>query len=359
LDDATTELQLRSAWGLPAGRLLQPPRPLQGATADVEALAGHAIVLEDTRQLPHWNCPEGFASAVCVPVSSPTMELGTLWMFCRAPRDFSDRETNLVEIIAGRLASDLEREVLLREGVAARDTDRQFEEVAQRQRYQRPQIAPLVDDWQVAGRTEQAAQVGGGFHDWFVVPDGSLAAAIGDAAGEPLAAAMTTSTVTAALRAHANYRHSAVEMARRVNETVWESGAGDVFASLLYAALDPDSGQAELAAAGEFGILLLKADGWETIDLAGQPLGTDFEPECRTWRRTLRPGDVLVIVTDGLLRSAEGPTRREQLDALAKSLHRHRRATPDRIVDAAWGAVSNRSSDDSPGDRSVLVLQRT
>jgi serine phosphatase RsbU (regulator of sigma subunit) len=286
------------------------------------------------------------------------MELGTLWMFCRDARDFTDRETNLVEIIAGRLASDLEREVLLREGVAARANDRQWEAVARRQQYQRPQIAPLVDDWQIAGRTVQADQVGGDFHDWFVAPDGSLAAAVGSAAGEPLTAAMTTATVTASLKAHGSYRHNARQMVERVNETLWESSAGDVFASLLYASLDPDSGRTDVAAAGELGIVLLAADGWQSIDLGGQPLGTDFEADCQTWQQTLERGDALVIVTEGLLRQFNGRSRQQKLDALGKALHKHRRAAADRIAEIALKSAANRSADRNHADRSVLVLQR-
>ena len=95
LDDATKQLKLRSCWGLPKSRFLDPPRPLRGAAADLEALVGHAVVLEDTSFLPHWKVPEEFRSAVCVPISSPTFPFGTLWMFCDQPRDFSVAETQL------------------------------------------------------------------------------------------------------------------------------------------------------------------------------------------------------------------------------------------------------------------------
>ncbi|MEO2021559.1 MAG: hypothetical protein ABGX05_07010, partial [Pirellulaceae bacterium] len=47
LDDDTRYLKLRSCWGLPTQRLLDPPRPLQGASIDLEALVGHAVVLKD------------------------------------------------------------------------------------------------------------------------------------------------------------------------------------------------------------------------------------------------------------------------------------------------------------------------
>ena len=49
LDPATTELKLRSSWGLPRKRLTDPARPLRGALADLEALLGHAVVLTDDR----------------------------------------------------------------------------------------------------------------------------------------------------------------------------------------------------------------------------------------------------------------------------------------------------------------------
>src|SRR6185436_7888036 len=83
LDDATSELKLRSSWNLPFGSLLRPARPLRGAVADLEALLGHAVVLEDATMFESWKAPHEMpaGAAVCVPVSTPTMPLGTLWLF--------------------------------------------------------------------------------------------------------------------------------------------------------------------------------------------------------------------------------------------------------------------------------------
>lgn len=115
LDDATTELKLRSAWGLPPQQLTLPARPLAGALADLEALLGHAVVLECGVLMQRWQVPEPCQSAVCVPVSSAENPLGTLWVFNNEARDYSVAETNLVEIVAGRLAAELERSSLLSE----------------------------------------------------------------------------------------------------------------------------------------------------------------------------------------------------------------------------------------------------
>jgi sigma-B regulation protein RsbU (phosphoserine phosphatase) len=78
LDETTTYLKLRSVWGLPQERLLLPPRELNSAAADLEALLGHAIVLDDAARETAFQLPEPAAAAICVPVSTATAPLGTL-----------------------------------------------------------------------------------------------------------------------------------------------------------------------------------------------------------------------------------------------------------------------------------------
>ena len=116
LDEPTTELRLRAHWGLPESRLVEPARLLEGATADLEAMLGSAVVLENEQLFDLWRVPEPeFSAAVCVPISGPSTVMGTFWLFSSRPREFSDRDTNLVEILAGRVAIELEREALMRE----------------------------------------------------------------------------------------------------------------------------------------------------------------------------------------------------------------------------------------------------
>jgi putative methionine-R-sulfoxide reductase with GAF domain len=145
LDAATTTLKLRTVWGLPERKLLEPARELAGALADLEALLGHAVVLTDSAMQRYWHAPESAAASVCVPVSSPTTPLGTLWIYSDAPRDFSDHETNLIEVVAGRLAAELEREVLLDDARHNQTQRRALGIAAERQTESLPRIAPLLD----------------------------------------------------------------------------------------------------------------------------------------------------------------------------------------------------------------------
>jgi sigma-B regulation protein RsbU (phosphoserine phosphatase) len=306
LDEATSSLKLRAAFGLPQERLLLPARPLRGSVADLEALVGHAVVLEDTAMLPHWRCPEDFPSAVCVPVSSPSMPLGTLWVFSSAPRDFSPAETNLIEIVAGRVAADLEREMLLAAGTEAKQREKQFD-LAERWQHDRlPTIAPLVEGFELAGWTRQAAGIGGDFFDWTVLPDGCVAAIVGDAQGTLLEAGLNVAALQAAVRAHAVYRHDASSILARVNETLWTGSAGDQFAALSYALIEPGRGIVEFALAGHGAVLLVPGDRTtpRILSTAAPLLGNDPDAEFPGGRDALHPGDTLVLLSEGARRAA-------------------------------------------------------
>lgn len=304
LDDATTQLKLRACWGLPKERLRAPARPLRGAVADLEALVGHAVALEDTSLLPHWKVPEEFPSAICVPISTPTEPLGTLWMFCDRIRDFTAEQANLVEIIAGRAASELQRAMLLNECVAARDDRRFYPEAADWQRHHLPTIAPLLDQWQVAGWSITPS-LANGFYDWFVPADGSLSVAVGRTEGSCLEAGMNAAALQAAVRAHSNHAHDTAKLVADVNETMWTSSATGYPSALCYAQVAPETGELSIASAGDIAGVIIRGSDVEELALDSIPLGIDPDWAAVEDQRTLEQGDRLVLVSDGKVASCE------------------------------------------------------
>ena len=299
LDDATAELKLRSSWGLPQDRFLDQPRRLAEAFADLEALVGHAVAIENSSLLPHWRLPEPFPAAICVPVSSPTDPLGTLWFFADEARDFTGQQTNLAEIVAGRVASELQREVLLSECVAAKKTDRQKLCATQWQHDHLPNVAPVLDGWQVAGWSVDDDELAAGFYDWFVPPDGSLAIALGVGEGTPVESALSAAALQAAVRSHAQHGRAASDLVDLVNETIWFGSAGGHFASLAYGVIQPDQNEISVAAVGNVQALIIRDVRSEAVRVEQTQLG--IEPECvlQPQRVSLSRDDVLVMIPAG------------------------------------------------------------
>jgi hypothetical protein len=325
LDAGTTELKLRSCWGMPKTKLLDDARDLPTAVADLEALCGNAVVLDDTASLPHWNVPENYASAVCVPVSSPTNLLGTIWMFDSRQHDLSDEDTNIVEIVAGRLASELEREVLLSESTGTVDLRRQVEAVATWQVERLPQVQPLVDGWDVAGWADHEQALGTTFYDWFVPRVDRVCCSLGQVAGDDFAAAMTSTALQTSLRAHGGYDHGAIAQLEMAHQTVWSTSAAPRRASLLVAQLQPGCGHTDLAATSDICVLLIRRDGsWQSL-LADQsqlvtPVLSEYDDELTLLTDTpqLQPGDRLLVANRDVLVAADADGQPWGVTALAE-----------------------------------------
>jgi phosphoserine phosphatase RsbU/P len=356
LDEATSVLKLRAAWGLPQDRLLAPPRPLRGSMADLEALVGHAVALEDTSILPHWRCPEDYPSAVCVPVSSPTMPLGTLWVFSDHEREFTPQETNLLEIIAGRLAADLEREMLLAAGGRASQSDRQLEAAARWTSERLPSITPLVDDYDLAGWTKQAGEIGGDFHDWSVHSDGRVSLIVGDAAGAELEATLTAAAVQTCVRSHATYGYSAGELLTRVNDTLVAASPGNQQASCAYALLDPASQDLQVSIAGDCLAIVVGPDG-RLITTSDTPrLGQLADCPYASDPLRLAAGEVLLLVSGGVRRAIDSAGLRIGEASIASLVARHLCCSAKDLVARLQKLLDHDAQ--AAEDLTVLVVKR-
>ncbi|GAB6164343.1 hypothetical protein JCM19992_03430 [Thermostilla marina] len=311
LDDGTTELKLRAAWGLPRTKLAEPPRVLKGALADLEAMLGHAVVLETAALVEQWRSPEPYASAVCLPVATPTNILGTMWVYSDIERSFDEHDTGILEVVSGRLAAELEREVALQTAVQSERLRREFQSATRFQRGQLPTIAPLLDGWDFAGWTNQVEGLGGDFHDWFCLPQGKVAIAVGDVETRRMEAALTQTALRTAIRSHAHYVQHTGKLLERVNLTLWTGSAGDQVASAFVGMLDPQSGKLHCSTAGTAFAAVVRAERLRRTASVGPSLGSSPESRYSQYRLTIEPGEILVVCTQGL---------RKQRDAAGKLL---------------------------------------
>jgi phosphoserine phosphatase RsbU/P len=293
---------------------------------------------------------------VCVPVSSPSIPLGTLWLFCNESREFSAEQTNLIEIIAGRLAADLEREMLLAVGTEAKQRDQELDSAARWQAERLPSVAPLVDGYDVAGWTQQAGDIGGDFHDWSVLADGRLSLVVGDASGALVDAMLGAATLQAAVKAHSVHRHSAGKLLSRVNDSIIAASPGDQRASLAYAVLDPESGTLELALAGAAAALLVSPENRAVIATDTPQLGENPDATFDTDRSKLQPGETLVLISGGVHLATDAAGLRIGEPALASLVAGHLRDSATTLVNRLRRLLDHDGK--VAEDMTILVVKR-
>jgi hypothetical protein len=355
LDSATSELKLRASWGLPQRRFAEPARPLRPALADLEALLGHAVVLDDPALFEYWKVPEkGFLSCVCVPISSPSMPLGTLWAFCERKRGFNDAQTNILEVVAGRLAADLERETLVDEAVAARDQSQQIAAAERWQKEQLPTIAPVVEGWEIAARAAHGGQLGGTFYDWFAVGDDILSLLAGDMRPHGLEGAFAASALRGAARAFESKRHAPQQFLQKANSILWSGSAGGSSAGVFHAIVDGKSANVRFAAAGPMRVVAIDAGGVTAIGGPSTALGQQEEIKVASHSRRLAGG--ALVLAYGTSLASEDATFAELERQFAEALVPCLRQPAAELAEIADGLLARQSS--PRADRVVVILQR-
>jgi len=353
LDEATTSLKLRAQVGLGPKALLLPPRRLEDAIADIEALAGHAVVIDDTTSLSHWNVPEESESAICVPISSATTILGTVWMYRDIQSDFTPTEQNLAEITAGRLAADLERAVLIQEVRSLRGKQPPKKDAEDWNESHPAKVPPCVDGWEVVDVRTKGGSASDFCH-WHLAGEDRLHLGVGAAHGftDKQMSRVVFQTVHAA---HTQHDLRVGEILDRVNQSLWTSSIEGAASSLFHALLDPTCGSLEYALAGSIFAYVLRPHGWEPLLAAPGLLGTDSEIKVQVHQQALMPGDILVVINGAdPKRGFEEDTR---MNHLAEKLLRNTHLSARELSKTATTALE-KSSSTSEESFSVLVAKR-
>ena len=145
--------------------------------------------------------------------------------------------------------------------------------------------------------------VGGDFYDLFQGDDGSWAVVVGDVCGKGAAAAAVTGLARYTLRAAAVHERRPSQVLALLNDAILRQRAPNEFCSVAFARLESngDGARATMSTGGHPLPLVLRCDGTvETVGSHGTLLGVVRDPGLSDESVELRPGDALVLYTDGL-----------------------------------------------------------
>ncbi|MGW3583449.1 SpoIIE family protein phosphatase [Streptomyces rubiginosohelvolus] len=247
-----------------------------------------------------------------------------LWIELGEQRLFTDEDTLLLSLLAGRLTQGLAR---------ARRIDQQRETAIA---LQRAILGPsnLPDGFAV--RYEPAGrplEVGGDWYDTFALPDGRTGIVVGDCVGRGLEAAAVMGQLRSACRA---LLIQDLEPARALMalDTFAATIPGAMCTTVFCGILDSATGELRYSSAGHPPGVLRRADGSSILLEGGRGLPLAVRPgRTRPESVTVIPGrSVLLLYTDGLVerRGLSLTDGINQADlALGQGLH----LPPDRLTD--------------------------
>lgn len=303
LDDDTQYLKTRAVVGLPPDRLVGEPRTLRGSRADLEAMVQDAVLMDDLNGYAGetWNPPEPVGAAVCTSIFKGDLPIGTLWLFSQQPRKLDQSFSAIAQMASSQITLHLSSAVQQHTDEGNRKSAESVSDVAAWQFAALPAGNQLARGWFVDGMIESPRPLSTGWHMWDVLPDGSLVLAIAETSEDRAAGAMIAATARAALAAHSGYRHTPRQIMQRISDTLWQTNAADQLVSLLYARIDPETGEGEIASAGNIQGLIASKYGYRPlVRSGGSPLASAIDVECFESTFQLAVGETLLAYGAGL-----------------------------------------------------------
>jgi len=300
LDDATSNLKMRSCIGLPRNRLADPPRELRGSLADLEALLGNAVLLTDIRMMREWPSPEDFGAALVVPIGTATMPHGTMWFWSDDPRSYSSTEIEVANLAAGRIMGEIEQSILGHEVTRSRAVQKQIDTASLTQASMLPDTQILHEDFDIGGWTHQSNSLGGAFHHWEIIPNGMMTFAVGQSMQTGPEGCIVATSALSMIRTLWNQGTSPANIFRAINDLHWSMSDADWRLALSLIQFNPVTGYGSMCSAGEMQSFIVSSRGSRPMGTSRPPVGAQPDTVFNASRFILQSGEILATYTPNL-----------------------------------------------------------
>ena len=163
-------------------------------------------------------------------------------------------------------------------------------------------FAPNHKECTVAGTLKPALEVGGDFFDFFYVDSDRLCFLVGDVSDKGAASGLFMAASKTLIKAHAVRAESTAAIVARVNRELSLNNEFCMFVTLFLAILDLRTGEVVFTNAGHNPPYLLPhRQGPESISVRNGPVvGADEASDFTEGRMVLKPGDLVVVYSDGV-----------------------------------------------------------
>ena len=186
----------------------------------------------------------------------------------------------------------------------------EFTDAREAQQRLLPSHPPELPAYDIAAVCLPATDVGGDLYDFHTLPGGRVMFSVADVSGKGMPAALFMTLSKGALAAICEETGDLSLIAELCNRHIYAAGGRGtaqrkVFVTAALAALEPASGEIEIARAGHNPPLLLRASGAaEYLMPAGLAFGLVptgvFRPRLKLQSLRLEPGDTLILYSDGI-----------------------------------------------------------
>lgn len=286
--------------------------------------------------------------------------VGVLQLLNKFTGVFDDNDEQVAATLAAQCAVAVQRAQLMEALLLNERLDEEVSLAREIQMSTLPTEMPQVSGYDIHGQFLPTGHAGGDLFD-LVMLEGRLFILLGDATGHGFGPALSATQMQAMLRVAFRCGADLDDAYRHVNNQLEEDLPDDRFITAFMGFLDPESHQIEFHSGGQGPLLHFKADGerceWHRPTTF--PVGImELDQVGQSQSLQMDPGDVLVLLSDGIyeFENRQGAQFGEQ--RVAKLLKYHHRLPAAELARQILNATFEHGKDVEQEDDITLVLVR-
>jgi phosphoserine phosphatase RsbU/P len=360
LDPTGQKLQHRFSLRFNENIHLKHEIPLGRGLVGTAAESKLAVLVPDVSKDPRYvqTNPET-GSELAVPLIYKNKVIGVLDLEHTRRGFFTEEHKRTMTTLAAQIAIAIENARLYEEiERQERRLERDLSLARELQFRLLPQGRPKLAHLDVAAKFVPARAIGGDLYDLIPYSMSRLALVIGDVSGKGAPAAIYAALVSGILRSHAPIEPSPSEMLSAVNLSLAERRIEAQFVSLIYCVWDDAQRALTIANSGLPRPLYLHGGKIEVVEATGLPLGLFDEAEYEEFKFRMKPGDMFVMFSDGILdaRNRKGELfGRHRVEEIVISCTQK---SADCVVNSLFEAVAEHSAGVEAFDDQTVVAIR-
>jgi PAS domain S-box-containing protein len=239
----------------------------------------------------------------------------------------------------------------------------EMEFAAKVQRELFPAAPPVLPGYDLAGAAFPAQATSGDYFDFIRISDDALAIVVADVTGHGVGPALVMAEVRAYLRSLFHATDDLVLIMSTINGFLVADLDDNLFVTMILAKLEPASGRCTYVNSAHPCGYVVDRSGEVTAELKSVclPLGLFPElPQCAENELALGEGDLIALVTDGVLESESPDGEEFGAGRLLEVLREHRLDAARKIVERVYAAIREFAQNEKQmDDVTVVICKRT
>jgi sigma-B regulation protein RsbU (phosphoserine phosphatase) len=317
----------------------------------------HDLILPDPEsELP---CPPEVTNLLVVPIWVRGSIMAGMGLANRSG-GFGTPDMKLVRAIADQASAQIERMLLYQEMFDQAQLRTEMDLARRVQLDLLPRHLPTVSGIDLYASSRPALQVGGDFFD-FILSDGRpMLFSLGDVTGKGLSAALLMTMTRSAIHSKAQFMPFPTPEAvmRQSNEDLYNDFTRvGVFATAFVGQYEPGSQRLLYANAGHAPVIYRPFDGSpELLRADSTAIGILPVSHCRNQTLRMRPGDLLIVATDGFSDARNAHDETFDIERLIDLVDQLAPRTAREIADAMFETVDRFGGGRNQDDDQTLVV---